>query len=137
MEFFFWSVFSCIWIEYGKIWTSKNSVFGHFSRSVCLTALKLIIPYVIWFLTSIFTTSMFPPQYVFYTLHPLDKNFLLPSYISTAFRVATHSRTLIDNMFSKYIEDGLISRNIIFTIQDHSVQFLFMNNMKIEQKERI
>ena len=80
---------------------------------------------------------MFPPQYVFYTLHPLDKNFLLPSYISTAFRVATHSRTLIDNMFSKYIEDGLISRNIIFTIQDHSVQFLFMNNMKIEQKERI
>ena len=42
---FFWSVFSCIWTEiygvnlriqseYRKIRTRKNSVFGHFSRSV-------------------------------------------------------------------------------------------------------
>ena len=29
---FFWSVFSSIWTEYGKIRTRKNSVFGHFSR---------------------------------------------------------------------------------------------------------
>ena len=29
---FFWSVFSCIWTEYMKIQTRKNSVFGHFSR---------------------------------------------------------------------------------------------------------
>ena len=29
---FFWSVFSGIWTEYGKIRTRKNSVFGHFSR---------------------------------------------------------------------------------------------------------
>ena len=41
---FFWSLFSCIWTEYGdllriqykykKLRTGKNSVFGHFSRSV-------------------------------------------------------------------------------------------------------
>ena len=30
---FFWSEFSCIRTEYGKIRTRKNSVFGHFSRS--------------------------------------------------------------------------------------------------------
>ena len=30
---FFWSVFSRIWTECGKIWTRKNSVFGHFLRS--------------------------------------------------------------------------------------------------------
>ena len=30
---FFWSVFSCIQSEYGKIRTRKNSVFGHFSCS--------------------------------------------------------------------------------------------------------
>ena len=31
MRGFFWSVFSCIWTEYRKIRTRKNSVFGHFS----------------------------------------------------------------------------------------------------------
>ena len=30
---FFWFVFSCIWTEYRKIRTRKNSVFGHFSSS--------------------------------------------------------------------------------------------------------
>ena len=34
---FFWFVFSCIRIEYRKIRTRKNSVFGHFSRSVGTT----------------------------------------------------------------------------------------------------
>ena len=36
---FFWSVFSRIQSEYGKIRTGKNSVFGHFSRSVKLSSL--------------------------------------------------------------------------------------------------
>ena len=31
---FFWSIFSLIWTEYGKIRTRKNSVFGLSSRSV-------------------------------------------------------------------------------------------------------
>ena len=30
---FFWSVFSCVQSEYRKIWTRKNSLFGHFSGS--------------------------------------------------------------------------------------------------------
>ena len=50
---FFWSVFSCIRTEYGdlplnlriqykyrKIRTRKNSIFGHFSRSGCLSGGK-------------------------------------------------------------------------------------------------
>ena len=32
---FFWSVFSRILTEYGKIRTRKNSVFGHFPHSAC------------------------------------------------------------------------------------------------------
>ena len=30
---FFWSIFSRVWTEYGKIRTRKNSIFGHFSLS--------------------------------------------------------------------------------------------------------
>ena len=45
IRIYLWSVFSCIWTEYGEIWslriqseywkirTRNNSVFGHFSRS--------------------------------------------------------------------------------------------------------
>ena len=36
---FFWSVFCCILTEYRKIRTRKNSVFGHFSCSVCLESM--------------------------------------------------------------------------------------------------
>ena len=48
---YFWSVFSCIWIEYvnlriqseyRKIWTRNNCVFGHFSRSVYLIQFSCI-----------------------------------------------------------------------------------------------
>ena len=31
---FFWAIFSCMRTEYRKIRTTKNSIFGHFSRSV-------------------------------------------------------------------------------------------------------
>ena len=34
---FFWSIFSCIRTEYMKIRTRKNSVFGYFSRTGCLS----------------------------------------------------------------------------------------------------
>ena len=37
IQSYFWSVFSCTWIEYRKIRTRNNSVFGHFSRSVIVT----------------------------------------------------------------------------------------------------
>ena len=66
-------------------------------------------------------------------LDSLYKNFLLP-YISTPFRVTTHSRTLIDGILSNNIEDGLISGNIISTISDHYAQILLLKNTKIKQK---
>ena len=62
-------------------------------------------------------------------------NFLLP-YITITTRVTTHSKTLIDNIFSSNIEDGLISGNIITTISDHYGQFLLQKNIKIEKKEK-
>ena len=67
-------------------------------------------------------------------LDSLYTNFLLPC-VSTPSHVTTHFRTLIDNSFSKIIEDGLISGNIISTISDHYAQFLIIKNMKIKQKE--
>ena len=45
-------------------------------------------------------------------LDSLYTNFLLP-YISTSSQVTTHSRTLLHNIFSKNIEDGLISGKIV------------------------
>ena len=62
-------------------------------------------------------------------------NFLLP-YRKIPTRVTTHSKTLIDNIFSNNIEDGLISGNIITTISDHYAQFLLQKNIKIEKKEK-
>ena len=67
-------------------------------------------------------------------LDSLYTNFLLP-YISTPSHVIPHSGTLIDNIFSNSIEDGLISGNIISIILDHYAQFLLIKNMKIKQKE--
>ena len=39
---FFWSIFSCIRTEYRKMRTRKNSIFGHFSRSVGFGQLQVI-----------------------------------------------------------------------------------------------
>ena len=60
-------------------------------------------------------------------------NLLLP-YITIPTRVTTHSKTLIDNIFSNNIEDGLISGNIRTIISDHYAQFLLQKNIKIEKK---
>ena len=67
-------------------------------------------------------------------LYSLYKNFLLP-YISTSSQVTTHARTLLHNIFSNNIEDGLISGKIVSNISDHYAQFLLMKNMKIKQQE--
>ena len=55
-------------------------------------------------------------------------NFLLP-YICAPTRITSHSRTLIDNIFSNNIEEGNISGNIITTISDHYAQILLMKNL--------
>ena len=62
-------------------------------------------------------------------------NFLLP-YITTPTRISTHSRTLIDNIFSNNIEDGLVSGNIITTVSDHYAQFFFMKDIKFNKNKR-
>ena len=46
-------------------------------------------------------------------LDSLYTNFLLPD-ISAPSRVATHSRTLIDNIFSNNIEDSLIRKHNLY-----------------------
>ena len=64
-------------------------------------------------------------------------SFLVP-YISTPSRVTPLSKTLIDNIFSYDIEDGIIlgNGNIVTTISDHYARFLLLQklNNKIRQK---
>ena len=61
-------------------------------------------------------------------LDAMYPSFLLP-YINTPSRViphSTHSKTLIDNIFSNMIEDSSVSGNLVTTISDHYGQFLLM-----------
>lgn len=67
-------------------------------------------------------------------LDTMYTSFLLP-YITIPTRVTTHSKTLIDNIFSNNIEEGLTSGNIITTISDHYAQFLIQKSIKIEKNQ--
>ena len=61
-------------------------------------------------------------------LDAMYASFLLP-YINTPSRViphSTHSKTLIDNIFSNMIEDSSVSGNLVTTISDHYGEFLLM-----------
>ena len=62
-------------------------------------------------------------------------NSFLP-YISTPTRVTVHSKTLINNIFSNNIEDGLISGNITTTITDHYAQFLLKKDIKLQHNNQ-
>ena len=64
-------------------------------------------------------------------LESMYTNFL-STYISTPTRVTTHSKTIIDNIFTNNIDDGLISGNITTTITDHYAQFLLRKDMKLQ-----
>ena len=57
-------------------------------------------------------------------------SFLVP-YISTPSRVTPLSKTLIDNIFSYDIEDGIIlgNGNIVTTISDHYARFLLLQKL--------
>ena len=67
-------------------------------------------------------------------LESVYTNFFLP-YITTPTQATTHSKTLIDNIFSSNIEDGLKSGNMISTISDHFTQFLLQKNIKIDKSK--
>ena len=56
-------------------------------------------------------------------LHSLASNSYL-QYIIQPSRHKSHSRTLIDNIFSNVISKDIISDNIIATISDHLPEFL-------------
>ena len=60
-------------------------------------------------------------------LDSLTYNSYLP-YIIQPSRYASHSRTLIDNIFSNVISKDIISGNITATISDHLPQFLISPN---------
>ena len=61
-------------------------------------------------------------------LGSLPSNPFIP-LILQATRKASHSSTLIDNIFSNNIDPDLISRNLTATISDHLPQFPIIPNM--------
>ena len=70
-------------------------------------------------------------------LDMMYENVLLP-YISSPTRVTPRSQILIDNIFSRIIEDEIISGNITITISGHYAQFtLFKNKTKSLKTKKI
>ena len=61
-------------------------------------------------------------------LDSLTSNSFLP-YILQPTRLTSHSKTLIDNIFSNVISHEVTSGNITATISDHLPQFLFVPNV--------
>ena len=56
-------------------------------------------------------------------LDSLSSNMVLP-YIIQPTRISSHSKSIIDNIFSNYISQEIISRNLTSTTSDHLPQFL-------------
>ena len=61
-------------------------------------------------------------------LDSLASNSFIP-YILHPTRITSHSKTLIDNIFSNYVSHEIISGNITPTISDHLPQFSFVPNI--------
>ena len=61
-------------------------------------------------------------------LDSLASNSFIP-YILHPTRITSHSKTLIDNIFSNFISPEIISGNITGTISDHLPQFSFVPNI--------
>ena len=61
-------------------------------------------------------------------LDSLASNSIIP-YILQPTRITSHSKTLIDNIFSNVLSFEAISGNITATISDHLPQFLFAPNV--------
>ena len=57
-------------------------------------------------------------------LDSLSSNMFSP-YIIQPTRITSHSQSIIDNIFSNYISQEIISGNLTSTISDHLPQFLF------------
>ena len=61
-------------------------------------------------------------------LDPLSSNSFVP-YILQSTRLTSHSKTLIDNIFSNIISPEAISGNLTSTISDHLPQFMIVPNV--------
>ena len=61
-------------------------------------------------------------------LDSLASNSIIP-YILQPTRLTSHSKTLIDNIFSNILSSEIISGNLTATISDHPPQFLFAPNI--------
>ena len=61
-------------------------------------------------------------------LDSLAFNSIIP-YILQPTRLTSHSKTLIDNIFSNILSKEIISGNLTATISDHIPQFLFPPNI--------
>ena len=61
-------------------------------------------------------------------LDSLASNSIIP-YILQPTRLTSHSKTLIDNIFSNILSSEIISGNLTATISDHLPQFLFAPNI--------
>ena len=61
-------------------------------------------------------------------LDSLASNSFIP-YILHPTRITSHSKTLIDNIFSNYISHEIISGNTTATISDYLPRFLFVPNV--------
>ena len=61
-------------------------------------------------------------------LDSLASNSIIP-YILHPTRITSHSKTIIDNIFSNYISHEIISGNITANISDHLPQFLLVPNI--------
>ena len=60
-------------------------------------------------------------------LGSLASNSIIP-YILQPTRLTSHSKTLIDNIFSNILSSEIVSGNLTATIFDHLPQFLFAPN---------
>ena len=61
-------------------------------------------------------------------LDSLASNSIIP-YILQPTRLTSHSKTLIDNIFSNILSSEIISGNLTATISDHLPQILFAPNI--------
>ena len=61
-------------------------------------------------------------------LDSLASNSLIPLILQPT-RMASHSNTLIDDIFSNVIDPDIISGNLTATISDHLPQFAIVPNM--------
>ena len=106
---FFWSVFSCIRIEYGKIGTRKNSVFGHFSRSACKWVLWMGIAWLIF-------------QTIFQLLCFLNNIAIFPYYILVIFPLFQYKNCPYSKLFWSLFSRSRTEHGEMRSISPNSVR---------------